>query len=183
MDAYLLFKFLHVASAIVWIGAGFGLVVLGMAAERKNDRAEYGRIIQHVVYMAPKVFIPSSLAVLIFGLIAAYLSWSFTDLWIDVGLIGFASTFITGNFLLRPRADKVAAIMAKDGMTEEALAIGHDLLSISKFDYVMLFVVVADMVFKPTISDWPVLAVMAIALVVAGYFFLTPVLQPRRAVA
>lgn len=183
MDIYLLFKFLHVAAAIVWVGAGVGLVILGIAAERKKDEAEYGHIIQYLVFMSPRVFIPSSLAVLVFGVIAAWMSWSFNDLWIDIGLVGFAATFLTGNFLLRPRADKVGAIIAKGPMNAEAMATGHELVTIAKFDYVMLFVVVADMVFKPTLNDWVVLVLMAAAIIAAGIVFLAPVLMPRTATA
>jgi uncharacterized membrane protein len=181
MDLYLLFKFLHVAAAILWIGSGVGLVILGIAADRRKDTADYGRIIKYVTFLAPRLFIPSSLAVLICGLVAAWLSWSFADLWIDIGLVGFAATFVTGNFLLSPRASKVAKIEAEAGMTPEAISIGHQLLTIAKFDYVMLFVVVADMVFKPTANDWLVLLIMALAVVAAGIAFIVPVLRGEAA--
>jgi uncharacterized membrane protein len=182
MDFYLLFKFLHVAAAILWIGSGVGLVILGVAADSRKDIEDYGRIIKHVVFLVPRLFIPSSLAVLVCGLVAAWLSWSFSDLWIVIGLVGFAATFLTGNFLLGPRATKVTKIDAQSGMTPEAIAIGHELLTLAKFDYVMLFVVVADMVFKPTGSDWTVLGLMALAIVAAAIAFILPVLrrQPAR---
>lgn len=182
MDWYLLLKFLHVSAAIIWIGAGVGLVILGIAADRANDEAEYGRIIKQVVFMAPRVFIPSSLAVLVLGAIAAWMSWSFADLWIDIGLVGFAITFCTGNFLLKPRADKVTAILANGPITPQGIAVGRELLGIAKFDYVMLFVVVADMVFKPVGGgDWLVLLLMAIALVAAAVAFVVPVLNAKAA--
>lgn len=182
MDLYLLVKFLHVAAAIIWIGAGVGLVILGIAAERSRDEVEYGRIIKQVVFMAPRVFIPSSVAALVLGIIAAWMSWGFTYLWIDIGLVGFAITFCTGNFLLKPRADKVTEILAKGPLTPQALAIGRELLGLAKFDYVMLFVVVADMVFKPMGGgDWLVLVLMAAALVAAAVAFVVPVLSAKAA--
>lgn len=181
MDWYLLVKFLHVAAAIVWIGSGVGLVILGIAADSRKDEAEYGRIIKQVVFMAPRVFIPSSVAVLVLGIIAAWMSWGFNVLWIDIGLLGFAATFITGNFLLKPRADKVDAILKSGPINQEGMGIGRELLAIAKFDYVMLFVVVADMVFKPTGGDWLVLLLMVVALLLAGFFFLAPLFRPRMA--
>lgn len=33
----------------------------------------------------------------------------FTDTWILLGLIGYAATFVTGNFVIRPTAEKIAA--------------------------------------------------------------------------
>jgi hypothetical protein len=68
-------------------------------------------------------------------------------------------------------------------VSDDAVAVGHELLQLSKFDYAMLFVVVADMVFKPVASDWPVLLLMALALAAAGVVFLAPVLRPRPAAA
>jgi uncharacterized membrane protein len=181
MGWYELCKFLHVAASIIWLGAGFGLVILGMRAERQKDNAEYGRIIESVVYLAPRVFVLASLAVLVLGIIMTLMVWGFAQLWIVIGLIGFAATFITGNFLLRPRAERIAALIAKEGYSDEVVRQGSDLLSISKFDYVMLFVVVADMVYRPTLADPVVLLVMAAALVAGGLYFLRPVLMPQRA--
>ncbi len=183
MDAYNLVKFLHILSAVVWVGAGVGLVILGIAADQRPDKQELVRIIRNVMFMAPRVFMPASLATLVLGLIAAWLGWGFTSLWVWIGLVGFAATFCTGNFVLKPRAEKVGVIIAREGISDEAVAVGRELLQVSKFDYVMLFVVIADMVFKPGLADWLVLAVMAVAIIAAAVGFLVPVLrQPRVAV-
>ena len=183
MDLYLVFKFLHVASAILWIGTGFGLVILGIAAEARADKPEFGRIIQNVVFMAPRVFVPASVAAFVFGFVAAWMNWGFGSLWIWIGIVGFAATFVTGNFVLKPRADRVSAIVAREGLSDDAITVGRELLQVAKFDYVMLFVVVADMVFKPYPGDWLVLALMALAVALAGVAFLVPVLRQRLAVA
>ena len=183
MDFYLLFKFLHITSAIIWIGAGIGLVFLGIAADSRTDRAEFVRVIASISFIAPRVFVPTSLATLIFGLIVAFMDWGFADLWLWLGLAGFAATVLTGNLLLKPRADRVGEITAREGVSDSAVALGRELLRLCKFDYVVLLVVVADMVFKPTAGDWQVLLVMAIAIVAAGIAFLGPVLRPRPAMA
>ncbi len=60
METYEFVKFLHVVSAILWIGGGFVLVFLGMVADRQSDREGYLRIVRHVVYLSPRFFIPSS---------------------------------------------------------------------------------------------------------------------------
>ncbi|HVZ13965.1 MAG TPA: DUF2269 family protein [Bauldia sp.] len=184
MDIYSLVKFLHIASAIVWIGAGVGLVILGVAADRKSDREGFVRILQNVGFLAPRVFVPASLATLVLGIIAAWMNWGFVQLWVILGLVGFAATFLTGNFLLGPRAAKTEKIVAAEGASDHAVALGRELLTIAKFDYVMLFMVVADMVFKPAPGDFGVLAVMAIIIAGAAIAFLIPVFRaPRVAVA
>jgi uncharacterized membrane protein len=179
MDLYLLLKFVHVIAAVLWVGAGVGLCILGIAAAATSDRDAFMRIIRNVGFLAPRLFMPASVAAFVFGFAAAWMNWGFSMLWIWIGIVGYAATFTTGNFLLRPRAERIGALIARDGVSDEAFALGHELLQISKFDYVMLFVVIADMVFKPTLADWPVLAAMAIALVAAAMAFLPPVLRAR----
>jgi uncharacterized membrane protein len=181
VDWYTLFKFLHVAAAIIWIGSGFGLVVLGIAARRSPDRDAYLRVIQQVIFLAPRLFVPSSLAALVFGVLAAWM-WGLGWLWIWIGIIGFAATFSTGNFLIRPRADKIGAMMASQGYSDAAATeLGEEVLAIAKFDYLMLFVVVADMVFKPGWSEWPFLLVMILVLLGGATAFLMPVIRKEMA--
>lgn len=84
-----------------------------------------------------------------------------------LGLAGFAATFLTGVFVIKPRSEKLAAMIERDGMSAEALAGGRQLLVIGRSDYVVLFLVVADMVLKPTKDDVGTLVVMA-AILVAG---------------
>jgi hypothetical protein len=53
---------------------------------------------------------------------------------------------------------------------------GRELLGRAKFDYVLMAVVVADMIFKPTVNDWPLLVVFAVVVVAGAAYFLTPTL-------
>jgi uncharacterized membrane protein len=174
MDIFEFVKFLHVASAIVWIGGGFVLVFLAMVANRQNDKDGYMRIVREVVYLSPRFFIPSSLAVLVFGVIAAWIDWGFAHLWIDLGILGWLSTFVTGNFLIRPRAEKIETMVAQSGVTDQAVAIGQQMLNIAKFDFLVLFIIVADMVIKPIAADWMVLAVMAVLVAAGAFLFIVP---------
>ena len=84
-----------------------------------------------------------------------------------LGLLGFAATFVTGLFLLKPRADAINAIIARDGgMSEEAAAETRRLLLLTRIDYAVLFMVIADMALKPTAED--VWTLVAMAAVIAG---------------
>jgi uncharacterized membrane protein len=180
MDIYLIFKFLHVLSVIIWLGGGFALVILGVVADMQSNKEALGWVIEQVVFLSPRVFVPASLAALVFGLIAAYLQWGFASLWIVLGLIGFAATFLTGILILKPSAERISAMVAKEGLSDNVVAHGKELLSHVKFDYVVLFAVVFDMVLKPTISDWLPLLIIVVAIVVGGYFFLLPAIMGGR---
>lgn len=174
MDWYTLVKFLHVTFAIVWLGGGFGLVILGIRASVAADPAAMFSVVKDVVFLANRVFVPSSLVVLACGVTMAILGQSFATLWIIIGLAGFAATFTTGLLILKPLADRITKDVA-DGMPPSATAARCGrLLQIAKFDYVMLFVVVADMVLKPTPGDVGLLGAMALVIVAGALLFLAP---------
>ena len=53
------------------------------------------------------------------------------------------------------------------------------MLAVSKFDYVLLFTVIFDMVFRPSWSDIVPLIIIAIAVIGGAVLFLVPALISR----
>ena len=182
MDWYAIFKFLHVAAAICWVGGGVVLMFLGLLATRAKDENAQMIVIKQTAGLAMNWFIPASLGTVIFGAVTATLGNMWGDAWVILGLLGFAATFSTGNFVIRPAADAIAAAEAA-GKREVAVPHGKKLLQVAKFDYVMLFTVIADMVFKPQWSDIVLLIIMAVVLAVGAALFLLPALMQRPATA
>ena len=174
MDWYALVKFIHIAFAIVWLGGGFGLVVLGIRASLAADGAALLTVVKDVVFLANRLFIPSSLVVVACGVAMTILGQSFSILWIDIGLVGFAATFATGLFLLKPIAVRITKGVAAGAPPAVTAAQCARLLQIAKFDYVMLFVVVADMTLKPSPGDVGLLSVMALVIIAGAVLFLAP---------
>ena len=68
-------------------------------------------------------FIPSSMATLLFGLVTVFISGLWGEAWVILGLIGFAATFATGNFYLKPTAERIEKLEAggKRGIIQGAL--------------------------------------------------------------
>ena len=106
MDWYSILKFLHVAGAICWIGGGVVLLFLGLIAGRQKDATKQLAIIGYVTELGTLWFIPASLATVIFGLAVATVGGLWSSAWVILGLVGFAVTFCTGNFILKPTADR-----------------------------------------------------------------------------
>ncbi|TJV28319.1 MAG: hypothetical protein E5X87_35395, partial [Mesorhizobium sp.] len=94
---------------------------------------------------------------LAFGLIMCGFWVGFSDLWILIGLAGYATTFCIGMFVFKPTADRMAGMIAKDGVTPAALAQGQRILSAARLDYSVMLVIIADMVLKPTLNDVTIL--------------------------
>lgn len=169
MSYYEVLVFLHIAFAIVWLGSGFLLQVLGFRADASRDVVRIQGLLDDADWAANRLFIPSSLAVLILGILATMEGpWTFGDLWIVLGLVGYAMTFVTGVAFISPQVRRIQAVMERDGgMSPPAMVEVRKLFLIGRVDLVVLFTVVAVMALKPTGDDVGTLVVMAAAIALA----------------
>src|SRR4051812_38664944 len=101
VDWYSIFKFLHVAAAVCWVGGGVILMYQGLLAERAKDTEAQMVVVKQTAALAMTWFIPSSLATVVLGIIVATLGGQWGQAWVILGLLGFAATFSTGNFVIR----------------------------------------------------------------------------------
>jgi uncharacterized membrane protein len=148
---YALFKTVHVIFAVVWVGGGTILTLLGLVAERRRDAAEIATIARQAAFVGERVFAPAGLIVFAMG-IAMMLNtnWGWGEFWIVAGLVGYASTFVTGTVVLTPLAKSVAALTEEHGAEHPAtLAAIQRILLVVRFDIAVLLLVIADMVTKP----------------------------------
>ena len=170
MTWYELLLFLHIVAVIVWLGSGLLIQILAVRAERAGDVEGLRRVASEAAGLGETLFIPASLATVIFGaLLVIDGPWSFDTLWIVLGLIGYLGTFLTGILVMKPGSEKVAAIMERDQgvMSAEAEVEIRKLLTKGRLDTVVLYMVVAVMALKPTGDDVGILVALA-AIVVAG---------------
>lgn len=181
MDWYSICKFLHIVAAIVWLGGALIMVILGMAADRARDDKDIVAIVLKVAWAAERVYVPASMATLVFGIVATTINGLWSALWVNLGFVGIVVTICLGVFVLTPRAKRAKAAYEAGGATPEVIAISRDILTIARFDMAVLFTVVADMVLKPGPGDWGMLAVFAAVILVAALLFLPPAF--RRAAA
>ncbi|TIX58303.1 MAG: DUF2269 family protein [Mesorhizobium sp.] len=164
MDWYSIIKFLHVLSAILWVGGGFTLMVLAVRADRAGNIEGMLQAMRATGELGNRFFAPMSMLTLAFGLIMCWFWVGFSALWILIGLAGYATTFCIGMFIFKPTADRMAGMIAKDGVTPAALAQGQRTLNAARVDYSVMLVIIADMVLKPTLNDVTILGCMALVL-------------------
>ncbi len=172
MTLYEAFLFAHVVGAIVWLGSGVLLQILAALATREDDEAAFAKLFGWAAFLGNRLFAPTSLLVLVFGFaLVGEGPWSLDQLWIVLALVGYASAFVMGAFVAGPSNEKIVALTARDGrMGPEAIAIARRMLLIGRVDAVVLWLIVLDMVVKPTGDDIGVLALMALALAAATAF-------------
>lgn len=182
MTAYDIFKLLHVLTAIAWVGGGGALLFSSIIARRAKDNATLFGTLGVMNALGKTWFIPASLLTVVFGAIATTLGGLWGEFWVVLGLAGFAATFLTGMFLIEPTGLRIGAAIGR-GETDAALAASTRLLTVVKFDYTVMFVVVADMVLKPAWSDIAVIAAFAVILIAGAAIFLVPALSMKPATA
>jgi uncharacterized membrane protein len=180
MDWYTLFKFLHVLTAIIWIGGAFIMLIFGMNAARQNDDAKLVSVAAQMGWAAERVYVPASMATVLFGIIVATIGGLWDQAWVIIGLVGMVITMALGILVLSPLAKSVAAASA----TAAAVKSSKNLVTLVKFDCATLFVVVADMVLKPQTNEWIIIGLMAAIVGLAALVWLIPTLRrPRSAAA
>jgi uncharacterized membrane protein len=148
---YSAFKAIHVLAAIIWIGGGALLTILGALAVRKNDPVEMVTVARQAAMVGEKIFAPAGIVVVAMGVaMMANADFGWGQFWIIAGLIGYAITFTTGVGVLAPLARKVVASTESNGAEHpETIALVKRILLIARLDIALLFLVVVDMVVKP----------------------------------
>jgi uncharacterized membrane protein len=148
---FALFKLIHVSVAVFWVGGGILLTVLALRAERSGSPDELATIAKQAAFVGERLFAPGGLVVLAMGIVMVvnqHLSWG--TFWIDAGLVGYASTFVTGVAVLSPLAKRVASLLEERGpAASETQAAIKRILVVARFDVGVLLLVVADMLVKP----------------------------------
>jgi uncharacterized membrane protein len=170
MTRYDLYKFIHIAGAVTWAGAGVLIQVLVYRANRARDEGTIRYLFNEIGVLSKVIFIPASLAVGVFGIVMVVDGpLSFDELWLTLGLIGYIATFVTGIGIISPKTERIGEQIERDGgtVTPSSLVEIQKLLALLRIDTVVLYLVVAVMAIKPTGDDAGLLIVMA-AILIAG---------------
>ncbi len=163
MSAYELYLLLHVAAAMVWIGAAFLLVVLATRARASRDPARVGVLVEDAGWLGTRLFLPANLLVLVSAvLLVREGSWGLGALWIRLGLVGFVVSFLTGALFFGPGWGRMARLAEAGGIGSPVFeARLRRLLLGGWIDVGWLLAIVFVMIVKPTSGRWSALAVAA----------------------
>ena len=151
MDLTTWLRFGHILSAIVWLGGGLALSVIGSQARARSDPAtirDFGRTLG---YVGPRVLTPGVLGTIVFGvaLVLSSNAWDFGQGWILLALALFVVAFAIGVAYLGRIGLELGRLDAASAPADAA----QDLIGRWIIGYrvvlVVLVVIVWDMVFKP----------------------------------
>lgn len=147
---YQVLVYIHIVSAIIWVGGAFFSQLLVARAARSTDPTDLPKLGHQISFLGMRVFLPASIVLFIAGVVMVAQQWSFGQLWISVSMGLWIVSALTGALYLGPRSKKVAELFEAEGPSSPAArALLGRLFLVSRLELVAFAVIIALMVFKP----------------------------------
>ena len=151
--AFALFKFLHVASVIIWLGGVCTLTVLNLRLTREQDSNVLLALLRQSNFYGKAIIGPASVLTLITGIAtAANAGFPFNSLWITWGFVAIFASLILGVTMMRSVNGKLLALAPTAKPGESRLrSLQGQLGTLNVINFLLLLSAVGAMVFKPTL--------------------------------
>jgi uncharacterized membrane protein len=140
----------HIMFAVVWIGSHVGMLFLGGRARREGP-ARMVRFVADSVWLGNGLQAVSAILVLIFGgALVVVDGFGFTDLWILLGLLGFALLLGIGAGYLTPQSRRILETAEAKGAEDPGVQSRiQTVRRAAVLQTVVMVLVVLDMIAKP----------------------------------
>jgi uncharacterized membrane protein len=153
VTTYTSLKFVHVLFAVVWVGGASTLQVLAMRISASGDGIRMAAFAKDAEFVGNRIYLPSSIILLVSGIFTIHESsglWSYSQTWVQIGLAMIVVSIAIGAGFLGPEAGRIARAIERHGpASDEALHHINRIFLVSRFELVLLLIVIFDMVTKP----------------------------------
>ena len=150
MTWYELWLFLHISAVVLWIGGAVAVQVFGALATSSGDPARSAAFGKDTGVMVRWIFMPSSLVVLVTGILLVNEgNWDWGEWFIVLGLVGWAAVAVTAFGYLTRALKDVGMRMAAQGPSPELGAEMNRLILVARVLILVLFAILFVMVVKP----------------------------------
>jgi uncharacterized membrane protein len=148
---YELLLTIHVLAAVIWVGGGLVMHILGRRVLKRGNPQEIFEFSNEINTVAMRLYAPTSIVLLIAGiLLVNEAGYEFSQLWITLAFIGWAFSFIVGIGYYGPQDKKLQALVAADGPTASGVVENvRQALLVNSVEQLILFLIVIDMTTKP----------------------------------
>ena len=143
--------FAHIIGAIVWVGGGLMLGVIGLRARRSGDIGIIRDFAQTLAYVGLRLFMPAVLVLLVTGVwLVLSGGGNFGQLWVLLALGGFAVAFVIAVGYLSGVVVELERVASQSDASATAVGalLGRWIAGWGVVLLVLAFTV-GDMVFKP----------------------------------
>jgi uncharacterized membrane protein len=148
---YELWLAIHILCAVIWVGGGVSVHVLGRWTVRRGDPERIVAFNRDAVKLGYVFYAPLSVVLIIAGvLLVEEVGYGYGDLWITLGFMGFLTSFVLG-VVYYPRAGRrYEQVATGDGPgSPAAQAVYRRTATVNMVELTVLLLVVVDMAVKP----------------------------------
>jgi uncharacterized membrane protein len=147
---YQLLLYVHIISAVIWVGGAFAIQALAVLVSRSDDPVELPRLGRNLEIIGSRVFAPAAIVLFLAGAVMTIQNWSFGRTWIAVSVGLWILSAVAGAVYLGPRAKRVGALFEAEGPSSVAARqLIARLFLVSRLELVSFAVIIGLMVFKP----------------------------------
>ena len=153
VNTYNSLKFVHVLSAVIWVGGASTLQAFAIRITASGDGLRMATFARDAEFVGNRIHLPSSIILLVSGIFTIHESsgaWSYGETWVQIGLAMIVVSIAIGAGFIGPEAGRVARAIEQHGRASaEARHHITRVFLVSRFELVLLLIVIFDMVVKP----------------------------------
>jgi uncharacterized membrane protein len=148
---YELYLTLHLVCAVLWVGGGVSVHVLGRWAAKTGDDAQLLEFNRNALKLSALFYAPLAIVLLVAGiLLVDEVGYEFSDLWISLAMLAWVLSLLLGVAFYPREARRIEAAVADGGPSAPAVRQGiNRVLTVNAVEVTILLLVVVDMAVKP----------------------------------
>lgn len=142
---------LHVVAAVLWVGGGATMHILGRRTLRSGDPRRIVAFAADANWLGPRFYSALSLVLLVAGIfLVEEAGYEHSQTWVVLGLAGWVVSFVIGVGFYARHQKRLEATVAVAGPEAPAVVANvQRMLQVNAIELLILLAIVVDMAVKP----------------------------------
>ena len=148
---YELYLSLHLVCAVLWVGGGVSLHVLGRWVAKTGDDEALLAFERNALKLSSRFYAPLAIVLLVAGvLLVNEVGYEYSDLWISLAMLAWVLSLVLGVAFYPREGRRIEAAASEGGAAAPAVRQGiNRVLTVNAIEVTILLLVVVDMAVKP----------------------------------
>jgi len=151
MSMYEFWLAVHILCAVLWVGGGVSVHILGRWTMKSGDAERMVAFNNDALKLGNRFYAPLAIVLIIAGVgLVEEVGYAYSDLWITLGFLGWFFSLAVGIGYYPRQGRKIDAAIASEGPSSAAALDGiRQVLLVNSIEILVLVLVVIDMAIKP----------------------------------
>jgi uncharacterized membrane protein len=148
---YELYLSLHLVCAVLWVGGGVSLHVLGRWVAKSGDDEALLAFNRNALKLSARFYAPLAIVLLVAGiLLVNEVGYEYSELWISLAMLAWVLSLVLGVAFYPREGRRIEAAVADGGPSAAGVRRGiNRVLTVNAIEVTILLAVVVDMAVKP----------------------------------